>query len=405
MNVRHSLALTVTLAAAMATLPPAEALAARYYDLACRGPLMSFAMEEGDKVKATATARAGTDPGRPQAGQCVWRTRAMDRPGENKRGVIFLEFRVPRNTARLDTGADGKLQWSFPGHRTAQSIWRKFQSDGPFTVPVRRIGNGRYDVALTQGTRNGLVPSDRIKDVIAAQAGSKPRTGGTVTARPAPSARSGGTVTARPAPSARSGGTVTARPAPGTRPDGRHRSSASGKVTVGIKLERVKVYKDGDSASPGDWILGLTAGVMRSGRVADFSIQSAKWPKKGARNVKSGRTYRPDMEIFLRNINRNDWITIGIGVVDCDSDGPLDILDVRNVIPTRILAKALGALLGTKNVCRGEEEIFEVSGDHDVAGKTIEMPPQDWRRGRPFSYVISGNGLKYKVWGRIRILR
>ena len=382
MNVHHSLALTVTLAAATATLLPVEALAARYYDLACRGPLMSFAMEEGDKVKATATARAGTDPGRPQAGQCVWRDRAMNRPGENKRGVIFLEFRVPRNTARLDTGADGKLQWSFPGHRTAQSIWRRFQSDGPFTIQVRRVGNGRYDVALTQGTRRGspyggLVPSDRIKDVIAAQSGSKPGTGGT----------------------------VTARPAPGTRPDGRHRSSAGGKVTVGIKLERVKVYKDGDSASPGDWILGLTAGVMRSGRVADFSIQSARWPKKGARNVKSGRTYRPEMEIFLRNISRNDWITIGIGVVDCDSDGPLDILDVRNVIPPRLLAKAMGILVGGKGACSGEEEIFEVSGDHDVAGKTIEMPPQDWRRGRPFSYVISGNGLKYKVWGRIRVLR
>ena len=357
-------------------LSSAEAGDTRAWPVVCEGPILSTVYPDAkdrNTLVVSLGPRAGGMAGQPRPGQCVWLDRAMDRPEEYHHGdMTDMEFRVPVHTARL-VNENGRQVYTFPGYPDADRIWKRAQKGGRFRMNIRRVGKGRYEVVLPPP------PAQRT-----------PR------ATPAPSRSQQPSITARPAPRARD------------REETVYQAPSQGRQqTIGIKLDRIEVINDGDSVSPGDWFVSMVVMALPDGSAVGmrrFKIASKRWPERSTKNVKSGQTYRPEMEVFLRDIDPSrDWLMLAISATDCDSDGPFDLLDIKNLIlPHRLPKNILSERISGS--CEGEE-VFEVSGNPDVALKTVELPPQDWRRGRPFNYTVSGNGVKFKVWGRIRVLR
>lgn len=366
-----------------------DADAARSWPVSCAGPIPGLVKplkQSHNTLVVSLQPKAGSVPGNPQIGECVWQDRPMNRPGEfyGKRQTN-MEFQVPKRFAQLKTKS-GQHIYSFPGYPEANKIWERSQKEGRFQMNIRRIGKGHYEIVL---------PPRRVARAV-------------------------------PAPSRNDRGMVRATPAP--------RAEVS-PVNVAITIDKIKVIDDGDSVSPGDWFVNLVALASSNenarqaveslrqparsfgDRIANISskkftgtkksgvnVVSKRWPATGTKNVSSGKSYNPQMEIFLRNIDpSSDWLVVNIMAVDCDSDGPFDLLDINNLIlPHRLPSNVLAGNISGK--CSGEE-IFEVSGNPDIAHKTIELPPTEWRSGKSFSHTISGNGLKYKVQGRIRVVR
>ena len=170
--------------------PPGVAEAADYWPMVCQGPLAGARVSGG---KVLLRARAGRRPAAPSQGECVWRDRAVDRPGEHRGGFLQIEISVAGGVQVRREGERRETRFS---SRALQGIWDGATRGGRFALLVRRVGEGRYA---------GRVPS---RAVAAPARREYPR----ATAAPSGGARPG------PRPSTRetggAGPRVTARPAP-----------------------------------------------------------------------------------------------------------------------------------------------------------------------------------------------
>ncbi len=344
---------------------PGAAQAARYWPLSCQGPMPEVRFEAG---AIRFEARAGRRPAEPAQGECVWMDRGMDRPGESQGGVARVEVPLPRAVPMVETRG-GRTRVRF-GHALADRIWTAATQGGRFTVRVQRRGTGRY-VASTAPV-----------------------------AVAAPSRRSGG----GPAVSAAPAGT----PRQGTGPAGGAAPTRSGRpVTVRVRVDRIDVHADGDRVSPGDWILALA--VQRSRGPTGEAVRevqrgrnAVRGPRSGTINVDSDKTYEPGLESYVQNVGPDDWLVIGIVAVDCDRNGPFNLLDYRNLLPFGALVNLMSNALGGS--CGGEE-INELSGRPDVAARTVRLAPREWRNGRRFAYRITASGVDFTAYGRIQVIR
>ena len=187
-GVRHGLIGALLAVSATVGGPPGVAGAASYWPMTCQGPLAGARVAGGTVVLR---ARAGRRAAAPTAGECVWRDRAVDRPGEHRGG--FLEIELPAGGVQVRREG-GRREVRFTS-RALQRIWDVATRGGRFTVTVRRTGDGRYE------GRVPVVAEPLRRDVPRAKAAPSRRD----RPEPRPSGRDGADGT---------GARVTARPAP-----------------------------------------------------------------------------------------------------------------------------------------------------------------------------------------------
>jgi hypothetical protein len=167
---------------------PAQA-ADGFYPMLCRGPLP--AMRAADGILHM-RARPGRRANAPRPGECVWRDRGIDRPGEvAPDGFIHIRLRAPRLRVAV-ASVDGHIRESVTGNVLAVSFWRTNNLGYGFTFEARRVNN-----------RGGYVARALRRPARHAASRATPAPGyhrPTVTAEPAPPAPRRSGVYARPAP-------------------------------------------------------------------------------------------------------------------------------------------------------------------------------------------------------------
>jgi hypothetical protein len=306
--------------------------AAEYWPVICRGPVANLGVAPNRLI---ITARAGRIAGRPRRGECVWLDRGMTRRGEARYGgrVIFnLDVPVRASVANRN----GRVIHHVEGDPRAVAIWNANAAGRTFRFGARRIGVGVYR------------------------------------ARIEPTAWPGGVSPGGPSV-----------PDPARARD------------VRITIDSIRVVRDGDSISPGDWFVTLAAGTL-SGRTP---MTSARWPRRGTRDVRDGEVIRPrSLRAVLRNVRPTDTLRVAILATDCDSD---TLFELGGRLPGDLgrFLRELAAISGSGR-CSGEE-FGEMSGSHDTAGTLITLRGGTWGRGMSFVRRVRGDEVEYIVRGRI----
>ena len=347
-----------------------QAIAA--YPVVCKGgPGMSISYESSRNLilLEARPAPQGANASPPGPGQCAWLDRPMTRPGETTpRGTLIFEIPVsggPVVVSITRSGTVVKFRDEF-----ANRIWQGATGRSTFRFMAGRKGEGVYAASEGGGPSVRVAPAPPPP-----QASQPPR-------RNVPQARA----------------------APGSR------SQIRGPVSVEIVLTRLEVHDDADNVSPGDWKVIMMAlkgdrnyvTTNQPGHASE-RLKPVQWPLKGTKNVSSGKTYNPGLAYYVHNVRPTDWISVSILAVDCDANGPLAIRKISDLFPLAVIERNIRWLTRTQR-CSGEE-VYEMSGAHDRAGKIITLPPQDWRSGRTFRYRISGDGLDFTAHIRVRVLR
>lgn len=143
---------------------------------------------------------------------------------------------------------------------------------------------------------------------------------------------------------------------------------------VTVTLDLVVVRDTMDSVSVGDWHVIFS--------VANFA-GAAPGPRYGrrifgppfpnetdAQNVSTDETVTIGRSVRFASIAESEDLVVEVFAIDCDGDTPLLMTVTR-----------FGGALD----CYGEEEFWELSGDHDVAGPSvIQLRPAGWLRGSSF---------------------
>ena len=338
-----------------ALLSVALSYAAPFYPVVCRGGEgMELRYDPGRKllVLKAYPSPQGADASPPGPGKCAWRDRPMTRPGETTRtGQLIFEIPVPGTVSVQLSGSGTTVRFSDP---VPNKVWRGAARGGTFEFSARRKREGVYEVASRGGPRVEASPS------------GVPR----ATAAPSRPARS---------------------------------------VSVEIMLTKIDVHSDADNVSPGDWKIIMTAlkgnREFVTGRSAggNYSGGTVQWPSRGTHNVSSGKSYSVNLGYYLHNVRSDDWISIYLVAVDCDSNDIFAVRSLGDLLPHRVLERFIRDSLKIQK-CSGEE-VWERSGAHDRVGKIIVLPPQDWRGGRTVQYRISGQDLDFTAHFRIRVLR
>ncbi len=335
------------------------------YPVVCHGGSGMSIRYDGTRGKLILTARPapqGANFATPAPGKCAWMDRPMTRPVETTRGgVLIFEVQVPRDSVEISMYS-GRVQVNFRDE-LARQVWQGVQGRRVFRFQAVRKGEGLYTVA-----------------------GDRPY----VTAEPAP-----------PPPGRRD--IPRAEPAP-------RRSPVPSTTSVEITLERINVHNDGDNVSPGDWKVIMMAfkgnrAFVTTNRPEHNSLRigTVQWPSRGTKNVNSGKSYSVGLSYYLHNVRADEWISLTLLAVDCDSNGIFAIRKLSDLFPLAVLERQVRFITRTQR-CSGEE-VYEASGAHDRTSKTIVLPPQDWRSGRTFRYRISGDGLDFTAYIRVRVLR
>jgi hypothetical protein len=322
-------ALALTLAAGTTATP---AGAAEFWPVLCQGPLPQMRLVQGSLIM---TARAGVIANNPRPGECVWLDRPMTRPGERRGdGTAVFVLRGAFRPALINDR--GTIRWQMGGDARAVRIWRRNAAGRRFRFAARRVGHGRYD------------------------------------ARFRPTAWPGGF-----------------GPGGGMGPGG----AAGWPRAVRVTITRIRVIRDGDRVSPGDWIVRLAAGP--AGRPG--ATRYARWPGGGgSRNVRDGRTYNLNLSTTVPMMP-GEALRVGILATDCDGS---PLLDLGATLPGELgdLFRSLGA--GRSAACPGEE-LIELSGPNDNAGTMLLFGAPRWRYGTTFTHRVRHDEVEYIVRGRI----
>ncbi len=324
----------------------------RFYPVVCTGGAgMSFKYDSVHKriILRAEPASQGADYATPPPGKCAWKDRPMTRPGETTRdGKLIFEIAVAQEGVTVSVSRYGTSMYF--RDRYAQRIWDGFNSGRTFIFQAERRGEGVY----------------------------------------------------------RGKGIISARRAPDRRDFRDNRTNRP--VSVEITLRRIKVHDDGDNVSPGDWKIYMV-GIKGDRRYVTSneptsvrqSLRVVQWPSRGSKNVNSGRSYSPGLTYYLHDVKPDDWISLTILTVDCDTNGPLAIRNLSDLLPIYMVERTIRSITRTQR-CSGEE-IYEASGAHDRVAKTIVLPPRDWQNRRELVYRISGDGISFTAYLSIRVLR
>ena len=144
--------------------------------------------------------------------------------------------------------------------------------------------------------------------------------------------------------------------------------------SVTVRLDRLVVRDDMDNVSPGDWhvVFGVAnfAGAPPGPRYGR-EIPGPPFPDAtGTRNIDSGTTVGIRRSVSVL-IAQSEPLVVNVFAIDCDGDVGLNTYIQR---------------FGGQLTCGGQEEIFETSGDHDVAGPAVvQLSPAQWLPGGSFT--------------------
>jgi len=171
-------ALAAAVVCGLASLPAGEAVAARYWEMACQGPVQDLRFE-GSEIRFS--ARAGRRPGMPGRGECVWMDRGIDRPGESRGGRISVRLPTDGRTPTVRMRG-GRTEVVF-NHALADRVWNAAAYGGRFSIRVRNTGGGIY----LASTAPVAVPAPRGGGASGAPRGPRRAdAGGSVSVRPRP---------------------------------------------------------------------------------------------------------------------------------------------------------------------------------------------------------------------------
>jgi hypothetical protein len=143
---------------------------------------------------------------------------------------------------------------------------------------------------------------------------------------------------------------------------------------VTVRLDRLVVRDDMDNVSPGDWhVVFDVANFAGAPPGPRYGRQTSGPPfpdATGTRDVDSDTTVgiRRSVSVFIA---QSEPLVVNVFAIDCDGD-----LGFTTYIQR----------LGGQLSCNNQEEIFETSGDHDLAGPAVvQLSPAQWLRGGSFT--------------------
>ncbi|MCA9473276.1 MAG: hypothetical protein MRJ96_14445 [Nitrospirales bacterium] len=155
---------------------------------------------------------------------------------------------------------------------------------------------------------------------------------------------------------------------------------------VEIRLHSLQIHDDCDNISEGDWFVDLR--TAQSGALQDEVV--AVFPNLvDAADVDTGETVSINRSVTLPRVPVSNDIEVVVNAVDCDA-GPASLsgyflIPFFPFIPEGFANFESDAIVArqTSFDCDGEEEVLEISSDHDAVGSVVlRLTPSQWTTNR-----------------------